>query len=62
MIKTDKSEFFNERIAENKNNPRKLWKSLKLLGYSNRLKTKTHNLNLDFGGTIISDKLKVANS
>ena len=44
------------KTAENRNDPMKLWKTLKLLGYSKTVKTKSFNLNLDFEGTVISDK------
>ena len=50
------------KTAENRNDPMKLWKTLKLLGYSKTVKTKSFNLNLDFEGTVISDQLTVANS
>ncbi len=56
MMKKAKSEFFHEKIAENESDPEKQ------LGYSNRLQTKAHNLNLDIDGTITSDKLTVANT
>lgn len=62
LIKKAKSSFFNEKIFENRNNSRKLWKTLKLVGYSNRVKTKSLNLNLDIGGKVISDKSEVANN
>ena len=62
MIRKAKVGFFNDKIAENRNDPRKLWKTLKLLGYSKIVKTKYFNLNLDIEGTVISDNLKVANS
>ena len=62
LIRKAKVGFFNDKIAENRNDPRKLWKTLKLLGYTKTVKTKSFNLNLDIEGTVISDKLTVANS
>ena len=60
MIKKAKLSYYNDQIAENKNNPQKLWKTLKQLGHS-RLKTKTTNLNMKINGSLITDKLNVAN-
>ena len=62
LIRKAKVGFFNDKIAENRNDPRKLWKTLKLLGYTKTVKTKSFNLNLDIEGTVISDQLTVANS
>lgn len=61
LIRKAKENYFKESIAENKNNPSKLWKSLKHLGQNNRLRTKTINKTLNIGDTVTSDKLKVAN-
>ncbi len=40
----------------------KLWKSLKQLGYSSRLKTKTSNTTLDLGNNVTAKKVTVADS
>ena len=61
MIKSAKKTYFNEKVEENKNKPQKLWKALKELGCSNRLKTKITNLNIKINGSIITEKLNVAN-
>lgn len=60
LIKKAKLEYYNDIIAENKDDPQKLWKSLKQLGYRNKLKTRTLNMNLNSEGTLTSDKSLVA--
>ena len=60
MIRKAKNSYYNEKIAENKNNPAKLWKTLKDLGHS-CLKTITTNLNMKINGSLITDALNVAN-
>ena len=39
-IKKGKSNYFRNKIDENKNNPKQLWKQFKSLGYSNKSKEK----------------------
>ena len=47
-IKKAKSNFFKDKIEENKNNPKKLWKQFKSLGYSSKSKTNSKTvLNID---------------
>lgn len=62
LIDDAKKTFFNDKLMENKNNLSKMWKTLKLLGYSNRLNTKTSNISLKTDGKITSEKIEVANS
>ena len=50
MIRKAKVGIFYDKIAENRNDLRKSWKTLKLLGYSKTVKTKSFNLNLDIEG------------
>lgn len=47
---------------EYKNDSKKLWQTLKELGYGKRLKTRSCNITLDLGNNIISDKDVVADS
>jgi hypothetical protein len=35
-VKSARSNFFSNKIEENKNDPKKLWKQLKDLGFLNR--------------------------
>ena len=47
-IKKAKSNFFKDKIEENKNNPKKLWNQFKSLGYSNKSKVNSKVvLNID---------------
>ena len=47
-IKKAKSNFFKDKIEENKNNPKKLWKQFKSLGYSSKSKVNSKIvLNID---------------
>ena len=62
LVKSAKRDYFSNQVTEHKNNPKKLWQSLKKLGCSNKLKSNTQNLNLDINGTITSNKLEVANT
>ncbi|XP_071959528.1 uncharacterized protein [Antedon mediterranea] len=41
LIKKAKSNYFLNKIDENKDNPKKLWKTLKQLGYEKKCKTNT---------------------
>ena len=49
LVDNIKKAYFNEKIAEYRNDSGKLWKSLKQLGYSKRMKTKNANNTLDLG-------------
>ncbi len=55
-----KKAYFNEKIVEFRNDSSKLWKSLKQLGYSSRLKTKTSNITLDLGNNVTAENMTVA--
>lgn len=62
MITECKKAFFREKIYEYKDNPKKLWQSLKLIGYSKKLRTKANNIGLNIKGMISSDKATVADT
>lgn len=62
LIRHAKTEYFNDKITENKTNPQQLWKCLKQTDYSNRLKTKARNMNLNINGELITGNVSVANS
>jgi len=62
LVVNTKKAYFNEKIAEYRNDSGKLWKSLKHLGYSKRLKTKNTNITLDLGNNITSEKEIVADT
>ena len=60
-VRRAKSEYYLNKIEENKNNHKKLWQHLKDLGYSSKIK-ESKNIVLDIGGAICYDPLKIANS
>ena len=41
-IKQTKVRYFRNKIEENKNNPKQLWKQFKSIGYRNKSKEKSH--------------------
>ena len=51
-----KKTFFQDKIFDNKNNPKKLWQSLNQLGATNKSKTKAMCSGLDINGEMIFDK------
>jgi hypothetical protein len=59
-IKHAKKDFLSLKIAENRNNTKKLWSQLKELGYSNKSKEKS-NIVLNINDTLSYDALTVAN-
>lgn len=62
LVINSKKIYFNEKIVQYRNDSSKLWKSLKQLGYSNRLKTKASNITLDLGNNVTAEKVTVADS
>lgn len=58
-IKSAKRQYMLNKIDENKNNPKQLWKNLKDLGYQSNPKEST-NIVLDVDGTKLYDKKSVA--
>lgn len=59
-IKSAKSEYFSNKIEENKNNPRKLWQQLKNLGYKNK-KSESPNIVLNINGENSHDHKTISN-
>lgn len=62
LVGNSKKNYFNDKVLEYKNDSKKLWQTLKELGYGKRLKTRSCNISLDLGNKIISDKDVVADS
>ena len=60
MVKKAKKEYIDEQIQENKHIPKRLWKSLRTLGYSNKNKQKT-KIGLRIHNEICFEEDKVAN-
>ena len=60
LVKTAKSNFVNEKIVEDKNNPKKLSDHLKNLGHSNKSKEKNQVI-LEIDGEICYDSVTVGN-
>ncbi len=56
---SSKSTYFSDQIAENKNNPKSLWKQLKQLGYKS-LKSGNENVVLNIEGENCFSPTKVA--
>ena len=59
-IKFAKSEYFSNKMEENKKSPRKLWQQLKNLGYNNN-KSESSNIVLKIDGEICHEQKTVAN-
>ena len=59
LVKEAKKDFISNEIESNKNNSKKLWDSLKLLGYQNKPKTKEHTV-LKIDNEICFDPVTVA--
>lgn len=53
--------YFAEKIIENKNDPKKLWKSFKELGCSSTTKNKLNSIGLNIKGEMVYEKAEVAN-
>ena len=62
LIESAKKSYFNEKIAEHKNDPGKLWKCLKQLGYSTKTKSNSSTISLSINNKVTSNKNEVANS
>ena len=60
MVKNAKENYFESKIEENQNNPKKLWDQFKSLGYSNKQKDKT-NIVLEINQEITHDANKIVN-
>ena len=57
-----KRHFYNNKIEEHKNSSSNLWKTLKSLGTSSKLKSGSTSISLDVYGSTTFDKLKVADT
>ena len=57
-----KRHFYNNKIEEHKNSSSNLWKTLKSLGTSSKLKSGSTSIGLDVYGSTTFDKLKVADT
>ena len=55
-----KSNYYVNKVEENKNYPRKLWQTLKSLGTSSKSKSKSQNIGLKIDSNITFDKSKVS--
>ena len=62
MTKSAKKDYINDKIEENVNKPRELWKLLnnQLSGCSQKLKTRLANINIKVDNSLITDTLEVA--
>ena len=61
LINSARKNFVENKVEENKNKPRELWKVLKnQLNYGSKLKTMCNNINLKSALSYISDKFEVA--
>lgn len=57
-----KSEYLANKVEENKNNPKKLWQTLKSLGTSSKDTRTRPNFGIKINNEICSDKSKVADT
>ena len=64
MIKQAKTNFFREKLEENKNDSKSLWRILKNLGLPSKqaMSSSSGNLCLNINGSICFDKETIANS
>ena len=60
MVKNAKENYFENKIEENYNNPKKLWEQFKTLGYSNKQKDKANTV-LEIDKEITHDAGKIVN-
>ena len=58
--KAAKANYYEAQVEENKNNPTKLWQTLKSLGTSSRSKCNSKNIGLKIDNEMCFDKVKVA--
>ena len=58
--KVAKANYYEAQVEENKNNPTKLWQTLKSLGTSSRSKCNSKNIGLKIDNEMCFDKVKVA--
>lgn len=61
IIKTAKKEYYMNLIKENKNDSKKLWKTLKDMGCGGKANNGKPSIGLEINGIIEFDKVKVAN-
>ena len=60
QIDKAREDYFKDKLTENKNDPKKLWQTLKQLGSSKNTKTKSSNIGLNIEGVLSFDKSAVA--
>ena len=60
LVRQAKRHYLSNKLDENKNNPRKLWDTLKGLGYSNKCSKSCSKINLEIDGNICFDNITVA--
>ena len=58
-VKKAKSNYFKNKIEDNKKNPKEIWRQFKALGYSNKHKDNS-KISLNIDNEICSEPLKVA--
>ena len=58
-VRKAKSNYLKDRLEENKNNPKKLWKQFKTLGYSNKNKEKS-KIVINIENNVCFDPKKIA--
>ena len=59
-VKQAKSSYYNDKVLEHRQNPKKLWSVLKDLGYSHKTKDQT-SIILEVDGELLHDPSDVAN-
>ena len=61
-IRKVKRHFYNNKIEDHKNSSSDLWKTLKSLGTSSKMKSGSNSIGLDVDGSTTFDKLMVADT
>jgi len=60
MVDKAKVDYYKDNLHKNKNNPKKLWQTIKQLGSSKNTKSKSSNIGLNIDGIVSFDKSAVA--
>jgi len=55
-----KVDYYKDNLQKAKNNPKKLWQTIKQLGSSKNTKSKSNNIGLNIDGIVSFDKTAVA--
>ena len=60
LVDKAKVDYYKDNLQKNKNNPKKLWQTIKQLGSSKNTKSKSSNIGQNIEGIVSFDKSAVA--